>query len=171
MPVFELMDQGLLILHEFLDVESVFFQHQRRMIHSYVMRQYDVVGTLFVELDRFVNMIGYEDDDQIRIILFGRFEQDYIFIKSLYRADDHFAVSEIQFLEEIDIADIAVDAWDLPFLEMGDDPWMFIDDEDVLMRFMERRIDITSESSVSEDHYLVIFLIDFFVFFLSNSRK
>ena len=64
------MDHGLLILHESLDIESILLQHQRCMIHSYVMRKDNVVGALFVEFERFVNVVGYEDDDYIRIVLF-----------------------------------------------------------------------------------------------------
>lgn len=171
MPAFEIMDQCLLVLHESLDIETIFLQHQRSMIHSYVMREDDIVGALFVEFERFMDMIGYEDDDQIRIMLFYGLEQDHILIEGLYRTYDHLAFLEIQFLEEIAIADVAVDAWDLIFLEMGYDSWILIDDENVLMRLMKHFIEIASESSVSEDGYLIIFPIDFPVFLIPHSWK
>ncbi len=81
-------------------------------------------------------MIGYEDDDQIRIMLFYGFEQDHAFIKHFYGADDHLAVLYIQFSEKIYITHISVDTWDLPFLQMRNDSRMFIDDKDIFVRLM-----------------------------------
>lgn len=86
------------------------------MIHTDIMRKYNVVSTLFVEFERFLDMIGYEDNNQIWIMLFHSFEENHIFIKLFHGTDNHLTVFEIKLLQKINIAHITVDTRNLVFL-------------------------------------------------------
>lgn len=116
-----------------------------------------------------MDMVGDENDDQRSVMVFQCLEQHHILIEILDGADDHLRLLEIQFLEEIDVADISVDAWDPLLLQMRDDAWMLIHHEDAFVRLMERRIDIASEPSVSEQRYLIVLLIDLLRFLVPHS--
>jgi len=86
------------------------------MIHTDIMRKNDIICTLFIELDRFIDMIGDKNDYKMRRMYFNRFEQYHIFIKIFDGTDDHFCFFEIQFLNKVYITDISIDAWYFIFL-------------------------------------------------------
>lgn len=103
--------------------------------------------------------------------LFDGFEQYHILIEFFHGTDDHLGLFDIQLMEKIYIADISVNAWRLFFLQESYDSWMFINNQDVLMALMQHIIDITSESSVTKQHYLIIFFIDLLMLLVPYSWK